>query len=446
VMRVLIVSHTFPPDSAVGGLRIARLCRYLPECDVHPFVLTVEDRLYESVDRSVFLPSDLKVIRTRSLSTPLDWYRRLIQHRRSRPGDVGIAQGRGPNSSLARQHLLAMLSFPDRYWGWYLPALKAASELIRTDRVDALFSSGPPWISHLIARRLKLTHKLPWMADFRDPWANLLPEKRNPTWFQHLSERLEERCIRSADLVICNTDRLREAFQNHYSGEARSKFRTLTNGFDDSDAYATDAAPAPKRLFLHLGSIYGLRRIDTFLEAISQLTRSGQLDPDSFQLVFQGEIDSDYMTQAETICPELLRKKCLEFRPRINRNQAQQVLASADRLLLFQGCHELQVPAKFYEYLQTGIPIFAVTEPGALTDLLRETDSGIWASPGNSNEIAERFLQFLQMRRRSPESLQLDINGKFQYRQLASRLGDWMRELVGPQQDARVPAIANSRA
>ena len=107
-MRVLIVSHTFPPDSAVGGLRIARLCRYLPECDVHPFVLTVEDRLYESVDRSVFLPSDLKVIRTRSLSTPLDWYRRLIQHRRSRPGDVGIAQGRGPNSSLARQHLLAM--------------------------------------------------------------------------------------------------------------------------------------------------------------------------------------------------------------------------------------------------------------------------------------------------------------------------------------------------
>jgi hypothetical protein len=81
-----------------------------------------------------------------------------------------------------------------------------------------------------------------------------------------------------------------------------------------------------------------------------------------------------------------------------------------------------------------------------LTDLLRETDSGIWASPGNSNEIAERFLQFLQMRRRSPESLQLDINGKFQYRQLASRLGDWMRELVGPQQDARVPAIANSRA
>ena len=445
-MRVLIVSHTFPPDSAVGGLRIARLCRYLPECDIHPFVLTVEDRVYESVDPSMVLPSNLKVIRTGSMSTPLDWYRRLIQHRRSQTGDVGKVQGRGPNSSLARQHLLAMLSFPDRYWGWYLPALKAAGELIRTDKVEAVFSSGPPWISHLIARRLKLTHKLPWMADFRDPWAHLLPEKRSPGWFQRLSERLEERCIGSADLVICNTDRLREAFQNHYSVEAPSKFRTLTNGFDDSDAYATAAAPAPKRLFLHLGSIYGLRRIDTFLEAISQLTRSGQLDPDSFQLVFQGEIDSDYITQAEAICPELLRKRCLEFRPRINRNQAQQVLASADRLLLFQGSHELQVPAKFYEYLQTGIPIFAVTEPGALTDLLQETDSGIWASPSNSNEIAERFLKFLEMPRRSPESLRLDINGKFQYRQLASRLGDWMRELVGSKQDAPLPAIANSRA
>src|SRR5215831_18939608 len=298
-MRVLIVSHTFPPDSAVGGLRIARLCRYLPECDIHPFVLTVENGVYESVDPSVVLPCNLKVTRTRSLSTPLDWYRRLIQHRRSQNGDSGKAQGRGPNSSLARQHLLAMLSFPDRYWGWYLPALKAAGELIRTEKVEAVFSSGPPWISHLIARRLKLTYKLPWMADFRDPWAHLLPEKRSPGWFQRLSERLEERCIGSADLVICNTDRLREAFQNHYSGEAPSKFRTLTNGFDDSDAYASAAAaPAPKRLFLHLGSIYGLRRIDTFLEAISQLTGSGQLDPESFQLVFQGEIDSDYITQA----------------------------------------------------------------------------------------------------------------------------------------------------
>jgi len=444
VMRVLIVSHTFPPNSAVGGLRIARLCRYLPECDIHPFVLTVEDRVYESVDPSMVLPSNLKVIRTRSLSTPLDWYRRLIQHRRSQTGDVGQVQGRGPNS-LARQHLLAMLSFPDRYWGWYLPALKSAGELIRTDKVEAVFSSGPPWISHVIARRLKLTHKLPWIADFRDPWAHLLPEKRSPGWFQRLSEGLEERCIRAADLVICNTDRLREAFQNHYSGEAPAKFRTLTNGFDDSDD-ATAAAPAPKRLFLHLGSIYGLRRIDTFLEAISQLTRSGQLDPISFHLVFQGEIDSDYITQAEAICPELLRNGCLEFRPRINRDQAQQVLASADRLLLFQGSHELQVPAKFYEYLQTGIPIFAVTEPGALTDLLQETDSGIWASPSNSNEIAERFLKFLQMPRRSPESLRLDLNGKFQYRHLASRLGDWMRELVGSQEDARLPAVANSRA
>src|SRR6185503_3801082 len=102
-MRVLIVSHTFPPDSAVGGLRIARLCRYLPECDIHPFVLTVKDRLYESVDPSLVPPSDLKVIRTGSLSTPLDWYRRLIQHRKPQTGDAGKVQGRGPNSTRARQ-------------------------------------------------------------------------------------------------------------------------------------------------------------------------------------------------------------------------------------------------------------------------------------------------------------------------------------------------------
>src|SRR5262245_17731179 len=85
-MRVLIVSHTFPPDSAVGGLRVARLCRYLPECDIHPFVLTVADGVYESVDPSLGLPSHRKVLRTGSLSPPLGWYPRLGNRRPTMSG------------------------------------------------------------------------------------------------------------------------------------------------------------------------------------------------------------------------------------------------------------------------------------------------------------------------------------------------------------------------
>jgi Glycosyltransferase Family 4 len=429
-MRVLFLSYTFPPDIAVGGLRIARLCRYLPECGIEPIVLTVEESFYEGVDRSVPLPEQLKIIRTSCISTPLDWYRKICTQGSSTSAMSGEASARAnPAPSFSRQQILAMLTFPDQYWGWYLPALKAAARWIKQEKIEVLFSSGPPWICHVIGRRLKIRHRLPWIADFRDPWAHLLPKKREPRWFQRLSERLEDRCIASADMVICNTERLRQAFQKNYAATDSPRFRTLTNGFDDQ-LEVTGLHPGGTRVFLHLGSIYGLRRIDTFLQAIVALTHSRQLEAGSFQLLFQGEVSAEFVAQAETICPDLLRSGSLEFRPRVNWTEAQRVLAGADRLLLFQGNHELQVPAKFYEYLPTGLPIFAVSEPGALTDLLEATHSGLWVRPADSSEIARRFLEFLQVPRRTPESVKRELNRRFHFRHLASQLAEWMHGLL----------------
>jgi glycosyltransferase involved in cell wall biosynthesis len=430
LIRLLTVSYTFPPDEAVGGLRLARFCRYLPEYGIQPIVLSVDDRFYEGLDYSVELPEHLQVVRTGSMSTPIDWYRRIRQH--LAPGAKNKnSHAHGADSSFMRRQLLALMQFPDRYWGWYFQAVKAADTLIKQEKIDAILSSGPPWISHLVGRRLKAKHHLPWLADFRDPWSHLLPEKSGPLWSQHLSGSLEDRCIESADLVICNTDRLRRAYQGHYGRLNASKFRTLTNGFEDYEIEMNPPPASDKRVFLHLGSIYGLRRIDTFLQAIADLTHSGRLNPNTFRLVFQGSVSPDFIVAAEKSCPDLLRNGCLEFRPRISWKDSRRELASADRLLLFQGNHELQVPAKFYEYLQTGIPIFAVTEEGALSDLLSATRSGAWASPNNPSQIAERFLDFLQVSRRSPESIKKDLNNQFHYRHLTSQLSDWVHGLLG---------------
>jgi glycosyltransferase involved in cell wall biosynthesis len=338
---------------------------------------------------------------------------------------------------LLRRQIRALLDFPDRCWGWYFPAKKAAAQLIKDEKIDVIFSSGPPWIPHLIAQSLKAKYQLPWVADFRDPWARLLPEKKAPAWSQGVSEKLEDRCIEAADLVICNTERLRQAYQNGYGQVDGSKFRTLTNGFEDSRVPYEVRPSSGKRIFLHLGSIYGLRRIDTFLQAIAELTRSGRLDSNSFQLIFQGQVSYDFIAAAEQSCPNLMRNGCLQFRPRVSWEEAQKILAGADRLLLFQGNHELQVPAKFYEYLPTGIPIFAVTEKGALTDVLESSGSGLWATPGDPREIAERFVEVLRLPRRTPEYLAHNLNGKFCYRELASQLAGWVHALVSKDQDPK---------
>jgi glycosyltransferase involved in cell wall biosynthesis len=443
-VRILVVSYTFPPDAAVGGLRIARLCAHLLDHGIQPIVLSVYDRFHEGLDHSVVLPAGVRVVRTKCMRTPRDWYRRAKQLlTRERP-EAGTETQSIADPSFVRRQIRAFLEFPDRYWGWYFHAKEAAAQLIEKEGIHVIFSSGPPWISHLIARKLKKEYQLPWIADFRDPWAHLLPEKNAPWWSQYVAEKLEDSCIEIADLVVCNTDRLRRAYQNCYGDVDGVKFRTLTNGYEDSRISYQARPSSGKRIFLHLGSIYGLRRIDTFLQAIADLTRSGRLDSNSFQLIFQGQISNDFIAAAEEICPDLLRCGCLEFRPRVSWEEAQRILTGADRLLLFQGNYELQVPAKFYEYLPTGIPIFAVTEEGALTDLLNATGSGLWAKPADPRQIAERFIEVLAMPRRTPEYLELNLNGKFQYRNLASQFGGWVRALASQGRESKAYATVSS--
>jgi hypothetical protein len=41
--RILLAAYHFPPSAAVGGLRVTRFARFLPEFGWRPFVLTVED-------------------------------------------------------------------------------------------------------------------------------------------------------------------------------------------------------------------------------------------------------------------------------------------------------------------------------------------------------------------------------------------------------------------
>ena len=431
-IRVLFVSYTFPPDAAVGGLRISRLCRHSPQHGIEPVVLSVQEKFYDRLDYTVTLPSALRVQRTDAMRTPLDWYRRAKQLFARKTEEQFRDQARGSDPAFLRRQALALLEIPDPYWGWYFPAVKAGDKLIQDLDIDVIFSSGPPWISHLIAKQLKTKHKLPWIADFRDPWAHFLPEAKAPRWRHRLQERLEDQTIRSADLVICNTDRLRQAFAEQYAGLGSSKFRTLTNGYEDIQIPSIVKSPGQKRTFLHLGSIYGLRRIDTFLEAVANLIASGRLDPASFNLIFQGDLSPGFMLAAENSVRDLKALGCLEFRDRVDRDQAQAILWNSDLLLLFQGNHELQVPAKFYEYLQTGIPIFAVTEEGALTDLLSSTRSGLWASPADTNSIAERFLQVLQMPQRSPALVDSNLSRQFHCVELAAKFSEWVQEVARP--------------
>jgi glycosyltransferase involved in cell wall biosynthesis len=435
-LKLLMICWAFPPDAQVGALRLARFSRYLPEFGIQPIVLTIEDRFREIVDSSLPSIPGLRIERTEIAATAVDWYRRSkASVRAAGPASDQSASPPSANDrkSFLRRQIATLLQFPGPDSGWYRPALQAARKLVREESIAGIFSSSPPTVSHRIAFRLKQECNLPWLADFRDPWFTSFDVDNEPMWWRYLNGMMESRCLRAADRLICNTDRMRQDFLRSHSELPQHKFVTITNGFDNSDGPPLKQTRARfQRLFLHLGNIYGLRRIDTFCRAIESLVNGQKIDPSTFKIVFLGHVEPSLQAKARGAAPGLFQSGCIEFRARVDRHLAQQTLWEADMLLLFQGGHDLQVPAKFHEYLLTGKPIFAVAQKGALTDVLDETGAGIWAAPGNTDEIATNFLQALALPPLSPAEAHARWYARFHYLSLTERLATCFLDLVDP--------------
>jgi glycosyltransferase involved in cell wall biosynthesis len=291
------------------------------------------------------------------------------------------------------------------------------------------------------------------VADFRDSWARER-WRHVPPWRDYIDRRLEESCVRSADLVVCVTDFIRRDFRGHYPDLSSAKFVTLTNGYDTSEdsplvlpavAASSDTVSRSQvqeppselrsdstRLVAHIGDLYGGRRIDTFCEAVESLVKSSKLDPNSIKIVFLGDADPSIANAGRQRAPDLILDQQISFHPRVGWQEAQRLLESADLLLIFQGDHP-SVPAKFYEYLRTGKPILAIVSAGALSDIIDATGSGIWADPGDPADIATKFLWALALPVRSPQEVE-QLTRQYHYRSLAECLAGWIHDLQAAHQ------------
>ena len=439
-LAILVISHAFPPSGAVGARRIAGFCKHLPEFKLHPIVVTVDQQSCEKLDQSLPVQEQLQIERVRPRLTLLERYHRYSELRAVAPRSGALADdsrrsGLQPLLNL-RQQLVALLSFPDIHNGWLRPAQRAAAQAIRESRPDAVFSSGPPWTSHNVAYALARRYHIPWIADFRDQWASD-PWRRYdfngegaPRWRSKLDLWTEDRWVRHAALVVCVTNRQREALLRAHPRALPERVITIPNGCDGSwrpQPCGTDPMPA-KCVFLHVGELYGGRRIDGFCKALQSLVHQGKVSATETIVSLVGKTEPDIQQHAVESAPELFRSGVISFRPQVDRKQVQEYLREARVLLVFQGDHPTAIPAKFYEYIQTGKPILALTSAGELKDIVLRTGSGLVADPDDQAAIRTAIEQALRAAPRSAEEINR-VTKQFDVRDLTAKLAANIRAI-----------------
>lgn len=438
MLPVLLIGAYFPPDGEVGGRRLLKLCEHLSALNVSPSVLTLPA---PAASLDPFPESYLtggKIHRVAAWPDPaphIARVARLLAPRKQPWSAGGPMAGTAAGFSL-RSQILAALYMPDAFIRWYWPARQAGSRICQCHATKVLISSGPPWTCHLIARSLRKKTGLPWIADFRDPWTSSASRGNQlPKWRLHKERTWEKACLAEADAVVCNTDQIRQRFAADNPQLPASKFVTITNGFEPTE-HRQKPRDGVRRLILHLGSIYGARRIDVFCQALQVLIENGSIDRQDTRVVFLGDVEPHLIAAAERAAPTLFADKMVTFQSRLPWEEAQKLLWAADVHLIVQGKYTMQVPAKFFECLQTGSPILGIADEGALSEVIHATASGLWAKSDNLGQIADSLKRVLSMPPQSSEEVHRKTE-RFYWRSIATQFAEVIHSVSGASEECR---------
>lgn len=369
--KVVIVAYHYPPENTVGALRPARFARHLKSFGWDPLILTAAEQ-HSEPEHNILVTPD----RSRALwegqspvtdpPRPLHRIVELALRRFLLPGALGLS------------------------WSTQVIKHPKLSRFLRGSDNMLVFSTFPPLSSHLAARALSRRVRIPWVADFRDPFAHL-PGQTLSVTSSFMQRKLEASIIRSSQAVIMNTEAATGEYRRRYPARAE-KFFTIWNGYDSADALeAGPLRPGMQRVLVHPGNLYGGRAPTILLESMMRLRAAGHLAALQTHLEFVGP---NQLTQQE-------RRAMVEAEGqgwvtntnrRVSKDKAHHLASTAHGLLIILPLSKTQVPAKVYEYIQIGRPILALApKKSATADILAQSEvPHVIVHPDDPKSVADR--------------------------------------------------------
>ncbi len=381
--HLLMLVPFFPPMGGGGVYRPLSFVRHLPEHGWRTTVVTPEGDTYWIRDESLVerVPAECRVIRTQSMSGQAA----LARGRGGRPAPRRSTRGFGVARKLAAAVLL-----PDSYLGWVPFATRAALEVARADRVDAVYSTSPPESTHLAGEKVHRATGLPWIADFRDPWMNLhLLDVPSPL-HAYFHRRMERRVCENATTVAVTTRWSEEYMRGTYPG---ARIARISNGYEGGEMAGLDEmvpSGATMRI-LHAGMLTQKRSATPFLEALARVLAAEPALRSEIAAEFIGpREDENEQSAARLGLADVV--KFLDPLPHADTLRSER---AAHVLLLVKHAdprYDGLVPGKLYEYIGLRRPILALAPPGEARDLVTSLRRGEVASPASVDEI-ERALR-----------------------------------------------------
>jgi glycosyltransferase involved in cell wall biosynthesis len=396
-MRIVLIAYHFPPDPAVGALRAAKLARAFLAAGHGVDVVTA--RLPAEAAARMTDDAALVVHPVSLFPGPRDiaaWMTsRLWRRRREGTEGMGSMEWTAPAQVPDwKRFLSALIWLPDDRQGFILPAWQRARQLVRAGGC-LVYTTAPPYSTHLVGLALKLTSRVDWALELRDPWAD---NDQKPWWVRThatdaLDARLEALCLRHADRIVTVSEGIRERLLARLPAVDGSRTLVVRNGIDDlTDSVPRERRPGPVRI-VYAGTFYYSRDPRPFLRALAAVCRKRRLGPEHVCVDFIGACRTIGTVSVEREINNLELGAIVRIQDWLPHAAARAIVDDADVLLLLAQQQPSQVPNKLYEYLGTRRQIIAFADESGETARMLRRVGGHRVVTGDDRQEVERVLE-----------------------------------------------------
>jgi len=352
--------------------RIPGLAKYLPEFEWQPIIMTPHC--------SQATGSQLRILETPYRDALGPWKRLLG----IRPDEDDIRKqvkerfGISSRKSLIDSILTvggAIINYPDSEKGWKPFAVSEGGRLLQEENVDAIMSSSTPVTSHLIARELKARYKIPWVADFRDPWSQNHNYYYGPLR-RVIDRRLELKTLAVADVMVTVSQPWAEQLETLHKGKS---IHTVTHGFDPEEVNDPPAKLTAKFTITYTGTVYNKYDPSKLFVAIRDIISDGTLDPDEIEVRFYGTKTAwlDKEIEQYGLSSTVKQYGLVSRKVAFDKQRESQLLL----ILKWEDSQERgSYSGKIFQYLGAKRPILATGgSEDVVSELLEETGAGVSA-------------------------------------------------------------------
>lgn len=360
-----------------GGVqRWLKTTKYLREYGWEPVIFTTKNGEASVVDEEILkeIPENIETIKV-PIWEPFSVYKKLTGKKKDDklvPGTVA-SDGQSVMQKIS-VWVRGNLFIPDARKFWIKPASKHLNNYLKNNKIDAIVSTGPPHTTHMIALNVVKNNKIPWLADFRDPWTNIdfYHKLKLTNWADKKHKRLEQKVLHTASQVITVSWSWAEDFLR-ISGK---KPLVITNGYDPSDFKNAGKLELDKKFTItHAGSLNDDRNPHAFWKALAELCKNEGFAND-LEIKFIGQV-------APVAIAELTEYGLLNNLNQINNlphHRVVEVLMKSQLLLLpLNDTPNIDgvVPGKLYEYIGANRPIVCIGKTtGDAAKIIKETSAG----------------------------------------------------------------------